>query len=692
MKRIIDAARGTNLSLDVDPTVDLLAGLNPEQRLAAEQLDGASLIAAVAGAGKTRVIVHRIANLVKNHGVSPDRILAVTFSKKGADEMNDRLVSMIGETEAQVSTFHSLAYKVVRRECPEFKDWTVDGKNRYRFCVKDACGFREMDWKGADISFLESFIGFAKNMLLRPNDPATLTLAQKWSMKKGKVNPRMMVSAYERAEELRIGKQLITFDDMIFECVELFQKNEPVRARWASNWDYVVQDEAQDQNLGQLLIGELLAKDHGNYQLVGDPAQCIYTWRGAQPEKLLGFEQKWGASVTLMGRNYRCGQVIIDLANKVLDSMDPTTRLAMSMVCEKGTEGELKVTEYQDLDDEGESIADRCLELKEVGTDWRDMAVLYRTNAQSRAVEESMIGNRIPYRIIGGTNFYERREVKQLLSYLRCAAGTGDLDDVTNCINAPFRFLGKAFVDKIRSTTKEARREARKAGVPVSYTDVVRETCNASRVQSRQRASAQEWADLIEDAHRRIEAAKAASPEDQETGDRGKPARILEDIVRLTRYTDWLTRDEGEESVENNRVSNVRELIRAAERFPTVDELLQYIEDTLKAAAEQRTEGTPNKVTLTTLHRSKGLEWTSVFLIGVNDDILPHAKAEDIEEERRLFYVGVTRAKENLTISCIREAAIGARVKVLHPSMFMREADVEITRLPSEGVDVPPGA
>lgn len=690
MKRIIDAAKGTNLTLDVEG--DLLAGLNPEQRLAAEHVEGASLIAAVAGAGKTRVIVHRIANLVKNHGVDPSRVLAVTFSKKGADEMNERLVSMIGETEAQVSTFHSLAYKVVRREIEEFKGWTVDGKNKYRFCIKDACGFRELDWKGADISFLESFIGFAKNLLLRPNSKGIEELARDWSMKKGRVNPRMMIAAYERAEELRCDKQLITFDDMILECVDLFKKKEAVRHRWASKWDFVIQDEAQDQNLGQLLIGELLAQDHGNYQLVGDPAQTIYTWRGAQPSKLLGFEQKWSADVTLMGRNYRCGQVIIDLANKVLGAMDPSTRLDMSMVCEKGTEGELLVREYQDLDDEGESIADRCLDLQKDGVEWRDMAVLYRTNAQSRAVEEAMIGNRIPYRIIGGTNFYERREVKQLLSYLRCAAGWADLDDVTGCINAPFRYLGKAFVAKVRVAAKEARREAKKAHMPVSYTDVVREACSAARVQSRQRQSAQDWADLIEDAHERIEAARAADAEDVHTKDRGKPARILEDIVRITRYTEWLTRDEGEESVENNRVSNVRELIRAAERFPTVDELLQYIKDTLDAAKEQRSKGTPNKVTLTTLHRSKGLEWHSVFLCGVNDDILPHAKAEDIEEERRLFYVGVTRAKEHLTISCIREAAIGARVKVLHPSMFMRETDVTITRLPSVGVDVPPDA
>lgn len=296
------------------------------------------------------------------------------------------------------------------------------------------------------------------------------------------------------------------------------------------------------------------------------------------------------------------------------------------------------------------------------------MACIYRTNAQSRAPEEALIGERIPYRIIGGVNFYERREVRDLLAYLRLAEGRGELDDVNRCINTPFRFLGKQFVEKVRDAAKSARAKARKTGGRVSYPGVVRAACDNAGIQARQRYSAEDWADMVESCYGKIHS------EDPET-----PARILEDIVRATRYTEWLTRDEGEETTENSRVSNVRELIRAATRFPTVGELLDYIDKTIKASKDQkRKEGkAPNKVTLTTLHRSKGMEWPVVYVIGANDGILPHARCEDEEEERRLFYVGVTRAMNVLRVSCVGQAAIGNRVVALAPSQFIFEGGLE---------------
>jgi len=677
LRNVIAATAATAVVATAEIREKLLKGLNPEQKAIVEHDEGPLLAAAVAGSGKTHALVNRVGYLVKVKGVAPRRVPAVTFSRKGADEMNERLVKLIGDTGARVGTFHSLAYQILREEglCD---GWTVDDRDRYRFCIKDAVGFREMKWKQADVTLLSHYIGLCKCDLARPYSERSVELAhQIRSLKPGPAtNVQRLLEAYETAERIRKDRLLLTFDDMLFDACELLRDERfrgeefpRVRKRWAGKWSYVLQDEAQDQNLGQLLIGELLAKDHKNYMLVGDPAQTIFTWRGARPEKLLGFEAEWNATKIIMNRNYRCGQEIIDVANRVLNAMDPATRLDTEMVCELGTKADVACHSYTDLDDEGEALA---LEIKELLADGeyepRDIAVLYRTNAQSRAPEEALIGERIAYRIIGGVNFYERREVRDLLAYLRLAEGRGELDDVNRCINTPFRYLGKAFVEKVREAAKRARSKARNTGGRVSYPGVVRAACDEEGVQARQRYSAEDWADLVESCYDKIHA------EEPET-----PARILEDIVRATRYTEWLTRDEGAETTENSRVSNVRELIRAATRFPTVTELLDYIDKTIKASKDQRKkEGkAPNKVTLTTLHRSKGMEWPVVFVIGANDGILPHARCEDEEEERRLFYVGVTRAMTVLRVSCVGQAAIGNRVVALSPSQFIFEGGLE---------------
>jgi len=666
---------------------DILAGLNPEQVEVVEHDLGPLLAVAVAGAGKTAAIVRRMAYLTRIRGVDPSRILAVTFSRKGADEMNERLEGLIGESEARVGTFHSLGYEVVRKEC-DVDGWTVDDRDRYRICIKDAVGFREMDWKKADATLISSYIGLCKANLARPFSDMALDIAQAlYQSKPGPQSiPQKLGQAYEIAERLRNDRKLLTFDDMLFDAVELFQNNEDVRQRWASRWDYVIQDEAQDQNLAQLMLGELLAKDHRNYCLVGDPAQCIYTWRGAQPAKLLGFEQTWGAKVVQMGRNYRCGSVIIDAANKALDSMDPAQRLPISMIAERGTVGEIVAKVFEDLDAEGEEIGAKVVAMATDGAKYSDFAVLYRTNAQSRAVEEAMLSARIPYRIIGGTNFYERREVRSLLSYLRLADGRGTTEDIERCINAPFRFLGRAFVERVTEAAKHEMNGSSK----INWPELIRNVATKAGVQTRQRESAYEWASMIESLAKRIMLASEAT-ENIALKDAGKPAKLLEDINHATQYSQWLQRDEGEETTENSRVSNVRELIRAAGRFPSVKELLDYIENVGRKAAKARKNKQPNKVTLTTLHRSKGLEWPTVFLCGVSDGILPHARCEDIEEERRLFYVGITRARDLLHVSSVINVSLGSKVITTGPSRFIREAGivpVVVTGAPRAANDV----
>jgi len=436
---------------------------------------------------------------------------------------------------------------------------------------------------------------------------------------------------------------------MLCDVAKLFASNDDARLRWASRWDFVIQDEAQDQNPVQIKIGEALSQDHKNYMLVGDPAQSIYGFRGAEPSLLLSFEDRWNSKVFRMGRNYRCCGLIVEAANDSLQEMEPSTHLGIKMICERGVAGSVTSAIYEDLDDEAANIVESITAKIVDGVQPKEISVLYRVNAQSRAPEEALLAARLPYIIVGGTHFYERAEIKALLAYVRIAAGRGAFDDVKRAICNPSRFLGKKFFDAVEKVA--ARRNP-------NWPDALRSACNVmARINKNQKAAAEDLADLLEYLTRGIEKGIV-------------PGRLLEAVVSDTGYTDWLIRDEGEESPENSRVSNVKELIRAAERFPTVDELLDYIDNVIAQSRAKRKGENDNAIILSTIHKSKGLEWPNVYMIGVNQGILPCGWAEDKGEEHRLFYVGVTRARDSLHVSCVRKIAIGAKVVDTDPSEF----------------------
>jgi DNA helicase-2/ATP-dependent DNA helicase PcrA len=663
---------------------DLLAGLNAEQREVVEFFTGAALVVAVAGSGKTRALVHRIAYLIRERNVNPGEILAVTFSKKAAEEMNERLRSL-GVYDCRVGTWHSLCWEIIRKECPEYQtEWELDTKDRFRVVVKTAIGWQGMKWQGADLQTILSFIGICKSRLAEPGTPEAFAIAQELfdSNPCGKNDPHLLSEAYFRSQEGAEQRRILTFDDMLVIAYRLLC-DEDVRLRWSGRFNFMLQDEAQDENMAQVAIAEKLARDHGNYMCVGDPAQSIYGFRGSVPSKLLAFEIEWNARVIRMSKNYRSVDAILGAANGVIRAMDPTTHLGVMMEGCRGDTTEINVIELEDMDEEGRAIVDEMKARHESGAEWCDMAVLYRTNAQSRGPEEFLIANRVPYVVIGGTNFYNRKEVKDLLSYLRVAADRANEADFKRCINTPFRYLGKATVDHFVGDRRPRE----------NWTASVRRVADSGRgIQYRQKTAAYEWAGLIDSIAQsmmirekaRLDFETRLILEDSEP-DAVRPrirdhlpAAILERVIKETDFVKYLTRDEGAETVENNRVSNVRELVRAAERFTTVHELLDYIDETVRAAEEASKDHDANRVTLCSLHRSKGLEWKSVWIVGANEKILPHGRATDIEEERRLFYVGVTRAMNELTISRVRIAAFGARVIGLEPSRFLAEAGLEV--------------
>lgn len=661
----------------------LLEKLNPEQREVVLHHLGPLLVAAVAGVGKTTALVHRIAMLFVKYGVHPSRVLAMTFSKKAAEEMTIRLCGLLpGEVanEARVGTFHSVAFQFFRQECPDARRWnTDDGDARYRVIVKDVLGWKGMRWDSADLTTVEQFIGRCKANCVIAGTPEAFAEAEAFHAKSpcGQRTPALLAEAYDRAEVERRNRLLLTFDDMLLEMWRLLREDEPTRLRWASRWDFVMQDECQDENRVQREIASMLALDHKNYMVVGDPAQSIYGFRGADPTGILRFAQEWEARTVALHRNYRSGDRIIAAANGVLRSMDAGTTLGTEITAQRGVDGEVSVRAFGDCDEEAEGVVTSIRELQADGRSWRDFVVLYRTNAQSRALEEQCLGARIPYVVIGGISFYERKEVKDLLAYLRLAAGRGTFDDVRRSINAPFRFLGREFVNKVEEVAERRQRDA--AREAISWTEIVREVASSPglRIQERQRESARVWCNLVDRMAQQIRDGRELMEKDPVQGalSSPRPGAMIDALLMQTDYVRWITRDEGTESPENNRVSNIRELVRASERFNTVDGLLDYIQETVDAAeAAKRGEDGVDRVTLMSIHRSKGLEWPVVFLVGANEKVLPHAKCEDVNEERRLAYVALTRARDVLHVSYCARAAIGPKVVDLSVSRFIVEA------------------
>jgi len=634
-----------------------MPSLNPEQAAAAAHVEGPAIVNSLAGTGKTETITSRIVALVEA-GVDPARILAVTFSRAGGEAMNTRLRKRLGKTAARVGTFHSLALEILRAEVPEYAKWDIkDGA--YRMCIKTAVGWEEMGWKEADVSVCEQYVSLCMCALAMPGTPAALKVAEDLyaRRKKSDAIPKHLMRMYERAEEIRKDRQFLTFDVVLAEATLLLLEDEGVRRRVASRWDYVIADEQQDSNKAQNLIGRLLAELHRNLMVVGDEFQRIYGWRGAEVESLVGLKTEWGAKTYTLFRNYRCGDSILAAANMMLKSMGATSFLKG----ERGVNGVVTGTLFFDFDAEARSIAGRIADSRGVRK-LSDYAVLYRTAAQSRALEEAFLAARIPYRITSGTNFYERTEVADLLSYLRVIAPLGDPMASLRCLNRPFRFLGKAFLSRV-----EAALGAAGSGDPVA---TVRAVSQQPGVQSRQAESAESWCVLVAACRARME--KAASSPSEVVRLEGSPASILEHILTRTDYVKWLTREEGDESVENSRVSNVRELVRVATKFETVSDFLAFIDETIAAAKEAaRTNAEVDAVTLSTVHRAKGLEWPVVFVIGVNAGILPHARAEDPSEEGRLYYVALTRARDELHVSAVRSAVVSGKVRPLTPSHFL---------------------
>lgn len=620
--------------------------MNPEQMRAIRHQDGPCCLVAAAGSGKTRALVHRIARMVAG-GIQPRHILAVTFSKKAAGEMNERL-DRLGVEGARVGTWHSLCLQILREDATPWAEWEVDESDAAVFLLKEALGYKFLDWKEADLGDVKRYISLCKANLHEPGSEGARAMAPPGH------EGEMLARAYAQYQVLVEERGLLTFDDFLLFAHRHLTASEENRRQWASKWRYMLVDECQDNNVAQKTLQEMLARDHRNLMMVGDPFQSIYGWRGSTPDHMVEFATERGVEVVQMNRNYRSGKRIVEAANAVIRGA--TFAKAVDMVPERGVEGEVRVVPSEDYDAEGEELAALVEEVLQGGGTYGDITALFRTNAQSRALEEALLKKRISYVVVSGVSFYDRREVRDLLAYLRVATGRdNDGKAVRRCINAPFRYLGKAFVEKVED-------EADKAEGAVQWVETVRKAAQRGGVQQRQAQSAEDWARIVEQLQRDVE-------------EGGAPSASLSWLINHIQYIAWINRDQGEESLESSHVANVRELVRVAERFNSIGELVDYVDENAKAAKRQRTDRQAggDRVLLMNIHRAKGLEWPHVFVAGCNEGTLPHFLG-DPEEERRLMYVAMTRARDALVLSYVRRHARAEGVKDAVPSHFLVEA------------------
>ncbi|MFN2571217.1 MAG: ATP-dependent helicase [Gemmatimonadales bacterium] len=628
--------------------------LNPAQRQAVEHAGGPMLGLAGAGSGKTRVLTTRIAHLITSLGVAPQRIFAVTFTNKAAGEMRTRIAHLLGADPRGlwIGTFHSLSARLLRREAPLLgfgPNFTIYDSDDSEALVKRLLEARQLSPKAYPPRTIHGVISSAKNRMLSPEELGAQA-----------DTPIIKVAGDIYADLIPALKQAnaMDFDDLLLQPLRLFREHPERLAYWQDRFQHVLVDEFQDTNAAQYLLVKHLAKRHGNLCVVGDDDQAIYGWRGADVRHMLAFQNDFpGTTLIRLEQNYRSTQIILDAANGII--ADNTARLGKTLFTEK--KGGLPVTLLSSADerDEAEWLANEFSRRAADGDiPYDGMAILYRTNSQSRPLEEAFRFRGIPYRLIGAVSFYERREVKDLLAYLRLIANPSDDQAFLRVVNVPRRGIGDASLAVLARSALEWQKPLAEAA---------RRATNIGELRPGVREALTGVASLLE----RLRAAVGQAD----------PATALETILATTGYEQYLA-EEGAEGME--RLENVRELVAGAAAWAEVQDpdaaegtgspVERYLTQAalLTPADDAREE--PG-VTLLTAHMAKGLEWPIVALAGLEDGLFPLGRSVEqpggVEEERRLCYVGLTRAREKLYLSWARTRYRNGRLELAEPSRFL---------------------
>ncbi len=629
---------------------DILEGLNDKQYEAVVNTEGPCLVIAGAGSGKTKVLTHKIAYLVQEKGVKPWDILAITFTNKAANEMKERIADLVGEDAKDIwmGTFHSICVKILRR----FIDRigfdssfiifdTSDQRTLVKGCLKDL----NIDDKLLNDRSVLSEISNAKNEML---DPSQYQVRANGDFRKEKI-----ASAYQLYQKRLKENNAVDFDDIINYTIKILMENPDILEYYSSKFKYILVDEYQDTNKSQFTLVTMLASKNGNITVVGDNDQGIYSFRGADISNILNFEKDFpGTKIIKLEQNYRCTGNILKAANSVIKNNE--VKYKKELWTQNG-EGNLpKVYQARDEYDEANYIVEQMEHLKrEEYYKYSDFVVLYRMNTQSRVIETVFGREGIPYRVVGGQKFFERKEIKDIIAYLRLIQNENDNLSLKRIINEPKRGIGKTSLDKVEQLSENTG---------VSMYDIIKEA--ATYGLNRVYLNSREFIECIEDL-------------------KGKKEELsISELIKLTlKKSGYMRALENENTVEaENRVANLDEFLNMAIEFEEEEadnNLSQFLEGITLSSDIDNLEETEEFVTLMTLHSAKGLEFPTVFLVGMEEGIFPGYKSisepKELEEERRLCYVGITRAKENLFLTCSKQRTVFGSTSYNPISRFLSE-------------------
>jgi ATP-dependent DNA helicase UvrD/PcrA len=629
-------------------------GLNPDQLDAVVHRGGPLLVVAGAGSGKTRVLTHRIAHLV-DEGVHPSRILAITFTNKAADEMRQRVVALIGPVARTmwVSTFHSACVRMLRANADRLgypRQFSIydqaDAVRLTGYVIRDL----HLDAKRFTPRGVHGAISLWKNELI---DAATAAVGAQH------IFERKQADVYREYQDRLLKAGAMDFDDLLVNTVRLLREHPDVLEHYRERFEHILVDEYQDTNQAQNEIVLLLAGGHHNVTVVGDTDQSVYGFRGADLRNIVQFEDAFpDVTTVVLDQNYRSTQTILDAANSVI--ANNPARKPKNLWTDAGAGHRIVRYHAEDEGDEATFVASTARQLHDdQGHDWRDLAVLYRTNAQSRVIEEAMMRLGVPYKVVGGTRFYDRREVKDAMAYLRAVVNPVDEVSVKRVLNVPKRGIGDASVAKL---------DAHAALEGIGFLDALRHAGEAGVTGPAVRGI-ESFVALLDD----IGVLAAGDGGDV---DPVGPGDLLQTALERSGY---LAELEAENTVESaGRIENLGELVGSAREFTRIDEFLEQV--SLVADTDDITDD--DQVVLMTLHSAKGLEFPVVFLAGVEEGVFPHTRAltepDELEEERRLAYVGITRARERLYVTHAWSRNLYGSTQYNPPSRFLEEIPTEL--------------
>ena len=639
--------------------------LNPPQREAVMQTEGPLLILAGAGSGKTRVLTHRIAYLMDEIGVNPWNILAITFTNKAAQEMRERVDKLVGfgSESIWVSTFHSACVRILRRHIDNLgysTNFTIYDTDDQKSVMKDVCRKLNIDTKVYKERSLLAQISHAKDELLTPDD-MELKAAGDYNMKK-------VASVYREYQATLRKNNALDFDDLIVKTVELFQNCGAVLEYYQERFKYIMVDEYQDTNTAQFKFISLLAQKYENLCVVGDDDQSIYKFRGANIGNILGFERIFPeAKVIRLEQNYRSTQNILNAANRVISNN--TERKVKTLWTENEEGSKVHFRQFFNAYEEAEYVAGEISKAKRDGIcSYRNCAILYRTNAKSRIFEEKFIAANIPYKLVGGVNFYARKEIKDLLCYLKTIDNARDDLAVQRIINVPKRGIGATTLGRVQDYADN---------MGISLYEALRVAEEVPSI-GRSASKIDSFVTFIQTLKSKAEALTVEE--------------ILQEVIDSTGYVTELEAEDTDEA--RARIENIDELISKTVAYQEAMEeqnlpatLSSFLEEVALVADIDTVDPDQDYVLLMTLHSAKGLEFPYVFMVGMEDGIFPshmtisYGDGSELEEERRLCYVGITRAMKELTLTCAQQRMIRGETQYNRVSRFVREIPRELVDL-----------